>query len=100
MSWNLCNSNLVKRYPLLLPFHLPHSVASSLDLRLLVPLAENHHPGGIRAPESRESRLVQAALSSLNLLTTDQLKGIAAGRSTLARGVPSFNSSVLILTVN
>jgi hypothetical protein len=37
-------------------------------------LAKNHHPGGTGPPERRESRLVQAALSSLNLPETMQLR--------------------------
>ena len=36
-------------------------------------LADNHHPGGTGPPEPCESRLVQAALPSLNSLNTMQL---------------------------
>ena len=43
------------------------------------PLAENHHPGGTGPPEPRESQLVQAALPSLNLLNTMQLKKLPLG---------------------
>ena len=42
-------------------------------------LADNHHPGGTGPPEPREWRLVQAALPSLNLLNTMQLKKLPRG---------------------
>jgi hypothetical protein len=42
-------------------------------------LADNHHPGGTGPPEPRESRLVQAALPSLNLLNTMQLRKLPLG---------------------
>jgi hypothetical protein len=42
-------------------------------------LADNHHPGGTGPPEPRESRLVQAALPSLNSLNTMQLKKLPLG---------------------
>jgi hypothetical protein len=38
------------------------------------PLAENHQPGGTGPPEPRESPVVQAVLSPLNLLRTTQLR--------------------------
>ena len=42
-------------------------------------LADNHHPGGTGPPEPRESRLVQAALPSLNWLNTMQLRKLPSG---------------------
>jgi hypothetical protein len=39
-------------------------------------LAENHQPGGTGPPEARESRPVQAAVSSLNMPKTMQLKEV------------------------
>jgi hypothetical protein len=65
-----------------------------LDCRILdcqnydrQPLAENHHPGGTGPPQPRESRLVQAALSSPNMPKTMQLKELPLVASALAGGL-------------
>jgi hypothetical protein len=49
---------------------------SDAQIMIAKPLAENHHPGGTGPPEARKSRLVQAALSSLNMPKTMQLKEV------------------------
>src|SRR6202521_3735649 len=57
--------------------------------------AENHHLGGTGPPEPHELPRVQAALPPLNLLKTMQIKGIAAGRSTLAPCLHSFRRTLM-----
>ena len=53
-----------------------------------LPLAENHHTGGTGPPEPHESLLVQGTFP-LSRCRKQCNYGIAAGRSTLARDVPS-----------
>ena len=61
-------------------------------------LAENHHAGGIGPPEPRESPPVQRAPTLLRCRKQCNY-AIAAGRSTLARDVPSSNSNLFVLSL-